>query len=172
MNEPSNEDVEGKGLRYTLADEDYLELWQYFQGRADTLKDSMFQTVTWVIGFAVALLGFCYGKFIEFENGEMVILGRWLGVGCCLVGLVLCGYAWILLREYGKHIQRNWDRADRCKAEIGGLERLIFGKKLLGRDGKRTESTLKLRNIWDQILVFVGLLALVLVGTAFLFAFS
>lgn len=112
-----------------LKEDDYLELWKYFQTRADQLKEDMFKTITWVIGFAAAVLGFIVNKFINLDNTltQPLIINKSLTIVFCIVGLLLCIYAGFLLTEYAKHIKRNWDRSDRCKDKIDGLDELIKG---------------------------------------------
>lgn len=104
--------------------DDYLDLWKYFQSRADQLKDEMFKTLTWVIGFAAAILGFIVNNFVDLDPAAH-ISHKGAAVIFCLVGLVICIYAAFLLSEFAHHISRNWNRADQCKANVPGLIDII-----------------------------------------------
>jgi hypothetical protein len=97
-----------------LRADDYLELWKYFEARADDLKEHMFESVTWIIGFAAAVLGFIIGKFVDFSGPALAVKEEWLAVGFCGVGLLLCAYAGLMLAESADHIKGNWARSKRC----------------------------------------------------------
>ena len=47
-------------VQFELTREDYLKLWMYFEDRADKVKEAMFKTITWTIGYAAALQGFIF----------------------------------------------------------------------------------------------------------------
>jgi hypothetical protein len=42
-------------MPFELKDEDYLKLWMYFEDRADKIKEAMFKTLTWTIGFGARI---------------------------------------------------------------------------------------------------------------------
>ena len=42
---------------------EYLELWKYVEDRASNVKEAMFNSVTWSIGFAAATLAFILSVF-------------------------------------------------------------------------------------------------------------
>lgn len=110
-----------------LERDDYLDLWKYFESRADQLKEDMFKTLTWVIGFAAAVLGFIVNEFVDLDPAKPLINHKGLAAIFCLVGLALCIYAAFLLSEFAEHIKRNWERAKRCKGEVKGLSYIIEG---------------------------------------------
>ena len=47
-------------MAYRVQDSDYLHLLEYFEERADSIKEAMFNSVTWAVGFAAAILGFIF----------------------------------------------------------------------------------------------------------------
>jgi hypothetical protein len=44
-----------------------VDHWKYFEDRATALKEAMFKTVTWIMGFAAVLFGFAVKE--GFEGG-------------------------------------------------------------------------------------------------------
>lgn len=112
--------------KYHLDGHDYIDLWRYYEDRADHLKQNMFATITWMLGFASLLLGFLAERLGRSTSGPRV--DGWdspVLVGVAVSGLILCGYCVILLREHAEHIQRNWDRASAFRRQIGRLEEIL-----------------------------------------------
>lgn len=143
-----------------LCADDYLDLWKYFQGRADDLKAHMFESVTWIIGFAAAVLGFTFEKFADLSGDALTLEQKWLAVGFCGVGLLLCGYAGLVLAEHARHIQRNWARSKKCMEHLIGLPEVIKGDPPIGD----TFGSKKL-DVWWQVGIVVILFALGFVAT-------
>jgi hypothetical protein len=127
----------------------------YFQDRADKIKEAMFNTLTWSIGFAAALLGFIFVKLTEFEASKSNISLSWLVMITSGAGLVICLYSWFMLSESGKHIQSNWKRAENCKTHITD-----FGKIVDAEYGKKR----KVMKIWNQLRIVVLLFAIAFAG--------
>jgi hypothetical protein len=75
----------------------------------------MFSVVTWIIGFAAAVLGFIVKEFLDFQTNALVILYPLPLIVLSLVGMCIVVYADILIRDFGEHINRNFDRADRSR---------------------------------------------------------
>ncbi len=104
---------------------DYLDLYKFFQNRADTLKASMFGTATWIIGFAVGLLVFVFATLTEYKDSTLVVLHQELGIICCGGGVLLCIYALIVLSITADHINGNWERSKFCEGQIDGIVAVI-----------------------------------------------
>jgi hypothetical protein len=131
-----------------LEDDDYLKLWMYFQDRADNIKEAMFKTVTWIVGYAAALLGFIFLILTNYDTAKAAV-ARSSVVGLAAVaGLVICLYSWFALSEAAKHIQSNWAQANRCGEKVDGLAAITHSG-----DNKQ-QSTMK---IWDQLRIIVAL---------------
>jgi hypothetical protein len=109
-------------MKYELVDRDYLDLWMYFEEQAGNVKEAMFNSVTWVIGFAAAVFGFILTVLVEFGSTNLSLKQPWAVVGASGVGVLLCAYSLILLNESKKHILRNWGRAESCKSHVGSLQ--------------------------------------------------
>ena len=133
-----------------IEDDDYLDLWKYFEDRADNVKEAMFTSVTWVIGFAAAVFGFIFAALVNFEGGAVTLKSPRGALGASIIGLVLCVYALLLVREAKGHILANWDRAKRCKVEVEGLETILGPERAKGWLGIQ---------VWTQILIVVAVFA-------------
>jgi hypothetical protein len=142
-------------MPYVLEEKDYLKLWMYFQDRADKIKEAMFKTLTWSIGFAAALLGFIFVKLTEFEASKAKVSLSELVTIISGAGLVICLYSWFMLLESGNHIQSNWKRADKCKTHITNLGEIVDAEP-----GKRR----KVIKIWHQLSFIVVLFGIAFAG--------
>ena len=141
--------------RYALSDADYFDLWKYFQAQAELLKANMFQSVTWIIGFAAAVLGFILAEFVDFEGSGIAVVNRVVAILFCVVGLVLCLYALFLLSEFAGHINRNWERSDRCLKRVDRLQIIINPHSIRNPRSKKAE-TPRNRDKWGEIWHKIG----------------
>lgn len=139
--------------KYAIKGVDYLDLWKQFEERAESLKESMFQSVTWVLGFAAAVFGFTLTQFFNLDTSALIIRHRGLAILSCAAGIALCIYALFLLREFAHHIRRNWDRANKCKNKLEGIAEIINPQE-------REERKRKWVQIWHKIGVVVILFVL------------
>jgi hypothetical protein len=154
-------------MEYKLTDKDYVDLWKYFQDKATSIKGAMFNTITWIIGFAAALLGFVFAKLADFDSSKAAIPLPMLMISISIAGMVICLFAFFALNESAKHIQDNWGYADNCKQNIEAL-RNIVGAKEAEKKEKEAENKKKFMKIWYQLAIVVGLfLVAFIVITAF-----
>jgi hypothetical protein len=140
---------EGDIMPYKLEDDDYLKLWMYFQDRADNIKEAMFKTLTWIVGYAAALLGFIFLILTNYETTKAAVARPLIVALAAVAGLVICLYSWFALSESAKHIQRNWTHAIACGKQVDGLAAIL-------RSGDN-KNTMK---IWDQLRIIVALFGL------------
>ena len=138
-------------VQFELSREDYLKLWMYFEDRADKVKEAMFKTLTWTIGYAAALQGFIFLTLVDFDSSKASVRLHWLVGAAAAAGIVICLYSLFALYESGKHLQRNWARAKRCEAKFKKLDYIISGA------GQSEGHGLE---IWQQLYIIVGLFAL------------
>lgn len=110
-----------------LEGKDYLDLWKYFESRAEQLKSELFKLFSIFLGFASALLGFLANKILTVQPSGVSVLDMRLTVLICLAGLLMCAYAGVMLAEYRKHIIRNWDRGGRAREVLIGLPYVLEG---------------------------------------------
>ena len=93
------------------------------------LKDRLWTMATWLFGLNSALLGFIFGTpLIVFDSAGSAVRAPAFVLALALAGCVLCLYSFVLIYDYGKHIRRNWDRADRLSAELPLVEYALTGK--------------------------------------------
>ena len=136
-------------MKYKLKDDDYLELWKYFQDKATSVKGAMFNTITWILGFAAVILGFIFTNLAKDEATNPKLTLEELMLFASLAGGVLCMYAFFALGESAKHINNNWVFAENCKNKIKGLNELLSTNI-----SKDRENNIK---IWNQLRIIVGL---------------
>jgi hypothetical protein len=117
-----------------LSRDEYFDLYKFFESRADTIKASMFESVTWVVGFAAAVLGFVVATFVDFSTDPVSVKHPMAAIISSCGGVILCVYALFLLYDAANHILRNWDRANTCAARVKGLPDLTLASE--GRGGK------------------------------------
>lgn len=95
-----------------IQESDLLDLWKYFQDRADMLKERQWTVGTWILTLLSGIFAFSLSQetltitqagFLASKPVPAIMLG--------IVGLLICGYGYLVILDYGKHIQRNWDRA-------------------------------------------------------------
>jgi hypothetical protein len=150
-------------MKYKVDNEDYLKLWIYFEDRATSVKAAMFTTITWVVGFMAALLGFIFASLANDAPSkapiELPTLMR-LATGA---GIVLCIYAFLALRESAKHIRNNWKYADHCLTNIEGLSTIVSPSGL-ELNKRNNPSQQKLWTIWNQLRLLVALFMLAFAG--------
>ena len=102
----------------------YLSLWKYFQDKATSVKGAMFTTITWVLGFAAALLAFMFSNLAEYSSDALLDI-ELIALLVSLAGLFLCGYALYAIGESAKHIRNNWTYADKCMENLPELKIIV-----------------------------------------------
>jgi hypothetical protein len=141
----------GSEMAYQVRDNDYLHLLEYFEERADSIKEAMFNSVTWAVGFAAAILGFIFTNLMAFDpQPSFKSLTGVLGASVV--------YAAVLVLESRRHILVNWDRAKLCREQVRGLDRIW----LVSRNGPWLM-------VWTQIGIVIFVFA---IGFAALFAWA
>jgi hypothetical protein len=115
--------------KYEIKDKDYLELWEHYQDRADSVKESMFENTTWLVGIASAILGFIFSQFLEFKPSEIIIRQPAFGLLTSAAGTLVSVYALLMLNEFGDHIRTNWGNADYCRCRLLGMPPLPGKRK-------------------------------------------
>jgi hypothetical protein len=118
-----------------LDKDDYLDLWKYFDDKATSIKGAMFSTITWIIGFAGALLGFMSVKLADFDPSKAAISLSWFMRSISIAGIMICVYALFALGESAKHINNNWIYADKiCRENLEGLREIVSSSKAEQKD--------------------------------------
>jgi len=103
-----------KPTKYKLKDKDYLDLWKYCEEVGGRDKDRMVATVTWLLAFAIGLLGYIVKFWKSLEVIQKIIFGS--------AGMLICGLAGVLIYAFGAYANRYWYMADWIKEKkIEGL---------------------------------------------------
>ena len=119
--------------------EDLIELWKYFQDRADMLKERQWTIGTWILTLLSGVAAFSLGQETLSITRTGIAVGKPLPAFVLgLVGILICGYGVIVIRNYGTHIQRNWERANRAKKKIAGLDAIRNGETRDDQQGWRS----------------------------------
>ena len=106
--------------------DEYIELWQYFSDRADTLKDKLWTIATWLLALAGGLLAFTFSQeFVLFAPAGLSARQPLPALALACAGILVCLFSFLVIDDYGKHIQRNWDRAGVVKDKIMPLEAIL-----------------------------------------------
>lgn len=134
--------------------EDYLSLWIYFQDRATSVKGAMFNTITWIIGFAAALLGFIFANLTNFDSSKAAISLSMLMRLASGAGLAICLYAFLALTESAKHIKNNWKYADECLNEIQEVKGIVKNNR--NAENQKDKIIIRMK-IWNELRIVVSL---------------
>jgi hypothetical protein len=135
-------------VKYELRGEDYLKLWMYSQDRADKIKEAMFKTVTWTVGFTSALLGFIFLTFVNFDKEKATISRPWIIIIAGAAGLLTCLYSLFAIAESKRHIVSNWDAANH------------YANFLKDFDPDRTRGPGRFTKVWHELSVIVWVFGL------------
>jgi hypothetical protein len=137
-----------------------IDLWKFFEERGAKLKESMFKVVTWIIGFAGAILAFAIKE--GFEKGMKSVTNPRLLFGLGLIGFIVLVHAVIVIRDYGRHINRTFARADATRDGESSPKKIWDAGKLgegqsLPPICKHFLSVVGIFALGFAILVFLGL---------------
>ncbi len=146
----------GPGVR--KEDIDYLQLWQYFESRGSSLKDSFLHMMTLVLGFAGALVAFAADTTLNWKPGEPLVTSRLTLLIVSLVGLSLVLFGYRVIVEFGEHINRNFDRADRTKEGDASLDQILASSE--GEQAKQQKLPTICRRVRTIVLGFSAVFAL------------
>jgi hypothetical protein len=132
------------------ADRTSIDLWKFFEKRVSELKESMFRFVTWIIGFAAAILGFAIKE--GFKDGYEKVAHPRLLIILSGAGLVILLHAFFIIRDHGRHINRTFGRANAAR------DGESYPKKIRGAG--QIAADMPLPPICRDLLIVVALFAL------------
>ena len=122
--------------RTKVQEEDLLDLWKYFQDRADMLKDRQWTVGTWILTLLSGNIAFALSQEILTLTEAGVVIGRPLpNLILGLIGIIICAYGYRMIQDYGEHIQHNWARANQVKGRLTDLD--FYWKA--GSSGQKSE---------------------------------
>jgi hypothetical protein len=78
-----------------------IDIWRYFSERADKLVAQLWTIGAWLLGIISAVLALPFiAKFLEPDSTNIILVkSRFLASVISLAGLLLCGYAYIVLKD-------------------------------------------------------------------------
>jgi len=124
----------------------HVDLWKYFENRGAAVKNTMFNVVTWIVGFAAVILGFIVKETITFV-GDSIVFDKPTTLLCLsVIGLLVIVYARIVINDFSDHINKNFDRADRARDTSKSLLEILDIKE------KDPERSTGLPNICKYVL--------------------
>ena len=142
---------------HKIKGEDLIELWKYFQDRADMLKERQWTIGTWILTLLSGVAAFSLSQQTLTITRTGIAANKPLpAFVLSLVGILICGYGVIVIRNYGHHIQRNWDRANRAMERVIGLDAIWKGNL---PPSQQSRSSLPRESIYLLVIV-VGFLIL------------
>src|SRR5829696_9523088 len=104
-----------------------FEVWRYFSDRADKLAQQLWTTGTWIFAIIGAVLALPFAtKLIVVDSKKYLIRfeSPLLAILVCIVGLLLCAYFYVALKDMREHIERNWTRAQLARKDEWKEEKL------------------------------------------------
>ena len=110
-------------------DKNYLELWKFFAERGDAYKDKMWTITIWLYALLGGILGYMMSNFMggglnkenESVNDVWMIAEPGLSIIFSIFAILFCIYIVITIKEYGEHVQHNWNRANYLLVRIDPL---------------------------------------------------
>jgi hypothetical protein len=104
-----------------------IELWKYFNERMLKLKDVLLQILTWLLAFALVILGFMVQKeMVSFENELFKVKSEneYVVGFFSVLGILLCLYCFYLVYAYSKLINDNWYSAGYVRDKLDNLNKI------------------------------------------------
>ena len=116
----------------------------------------MFSQVIWIVGFASAILALQITGTVELlDLRSRCVKDPGIVIGASALGILVCCYAVLLVRESREHIFDNWERAGNCKERIEGLDEVLA----VASARPRSRSKYSPRQVWNQVFVVIAVFA-------------
>jgi hypothetical protein len=149
--------------------DELLDLWKYFQNRADMLRDKQWTMGTWIVTLLSGVAAFSLSQqTLSLTPMGIAVKMPLPAIAIGVVGILICLYGCVVIYNYGTHIQRNWERADRAKERITGLDAIWKGNiphSQQSRRGLPRESIYLLVIVLGFLILFAGIGFISLVAT-------
>jgi hypothetical protein len=157
-----------KLAKTNIKEGDLIDLWKYFQNRADMLKDKQWTMGTWIVTLLSGVAAFSLSqKTLSLTPIGIAVDMPLPAMAIGVVGILICVYGCVVICDHGKHIQRNWERADRAKAQITCLDALWNGNN---PDSQQSRRNLPRESIY--LLVIIGGFLILFLGIGFVSGFA
>lgn len=106
-----------------------LDLWKYFNDRMNHLKDVLLQVLSWLLAFALAIVGFMVQKdMVTFKKCLFAVApdNVYAVATFSILGILLCWYCFYLIHAYGVLINESWMAAGRVRDELEILNEICL----------------------------------------------
>ncbi|MDH3889961.1 MAG: hypothetical protein OEV49_02665 [candidate division Zixibacteria bacterium] len=114
--------------------DEYVELWKFFRDKSISVKGAMFNTISWILSIAVAILGFIVASVADGQpKNPDIDLSLLMKTGS-VAGMMICAYAFIALEESAKWIRKHLRCAEKCLSKSDRL------KDIVGTDHNKDKS--------------------------------
>ena len=104
---------------------DHIDLWKYFESRGQDLKTAMLSLITWLTGFAGAVLAYALKEGMTFKAPGPVLSNAPLAGLLGLLGMGIVVYSHVIIYEYADHINRTFDRSHKVRALDTSLDAIL-----------------------------------------------
>lgn len=154
--------------KYTLKEQDYLDLWKFFSEDTAKIKDKIWTIASWLYALMSGLLAFLFDKKAAGWHSFI-----------CLVGIFLSIYTGYMIYEYGRHIKGGWRTTDFLVKQIKGMQEVWDSRKSDADKNPKDESKswlvallkiLCIKDVENNLPPFAQRLLLLAVGYAVIFA--
>jgi hypothetical protein len=143
-----------------------IDLMKFYEESASKKKERVWTLTTWVLTLNVGIIGFCFTFYMQQYANRAFILFE---VAACLVGIVLCRFLQMLIRDQGQHISSAWTRANKVKAGNVPLNELLDEGELEKIRQPKYKApfprfcTRLIQLAWLFIIGFIGIMAMMVV---------
>ena len=114
-----------RGPKLSTDQLDHVDLWKYFESRGQNLKTAMLSLITWLTGFAGAVLAFALKEGMNFKTPGPLHANAPLSGLLGLLGLGIVVYSHVIIYEYADHINRTFDRSDKVRSLDSSLDAIL-----------------------------------------------
>ncbi|HZY10710.1 MAG TPA: hypothetical protein VFF29_06105 [Bacteroidota bacterium] len=143
--------------KVALRDEDYIILWQFFEDRAQKIKERLWTVFSFHAAILISLVGFNTKEaFNKSHDWTLLIIAN-------ISGLLYSLFVILQMNDMKYHIKRNHDRANNVEAKISDLKNLIDKEGAAGNNNRFFSSNKFTRLIlaFLYILVFIFIVLLI-----------
>jgi hypothetical protein len=101
---------------------DLVELFKLYETGAEKAKERAWTSATWVLSLNAAILAFDFDFFQKSGDKPVFVIVEVLSA---LVGVGLCFFLVILLKNFGDYIRHYWTSSNKIAAMVPWLEDFI-----------------------------------------------
>jgi hypothetical protein len=124
-------------LRAEMDRTEAVALMKHYEELAVKAKDRVWTVTTWLLTLNSGLIAFSFKYYADNKTGPFLPFELLF----CTVGIVLCCFNQILIRDYGKHIQGYWTISNKITENHPYLRSLIGQGMTEGAAGRKYEAS-------------------------------